>query len=267
MIARGGFTIAASAKTAAPWVMLRQPGKDGLPAAFCDADSAEWTLHSGLGQKFSLPVEGGVPATVRFRGMIAGSIFAGELLVGEDQFKHLFPSVSAPCYFLIATPRGREAAVADALRRNLGDFGIEVQSTREVLNAYQSVQNTYLSTFLALGGLGVLLGTLGLIIALLRNALERRGEFALMLATGFTQADLSHVLLIENAGLLVCGLLAGVIAALVAVTPQLIAADTRVNWGQLLGMLLAIFMLGLASSFLAAHAATRVRLLDGLHEE
>jgi len=38
------------------------------------------------------------------------------------------------------------------------------------------VQNTYLGTFQILGGLGLLLGSAGLGIVVLRNVLERRGE-------------------------------------------------------------------------------------------
>ncbi len=270
MLERGGFTLFTERKSAAPWQLLRSPatvGKREFPAAFCDADSAEWTLHSGLGQLYTMPVEGGRPATLCFRGVFGGSIFAGEILLGEDAFKSLFPSVAAPRYFLIAAPPGRAAAVADALRRNLGDYGVQVVSTRQVLNDFMRVQNTYLSTFLALGGLGVLLGSIGLIVALLRNALERRQEFALMLATGFSRADLAYLLMLENAGLLVCGLACGLISALLAVAPRVLAIDARVNWGQLTGMLLAILLIGLLGSLLAAVATTRGRLLEGLREE
>ena len=157
--------------------------------------------------------------------------------------------------------------MADALRRNLGYYGIEVQTTREVLNTLLRMQYTYLATFLALGGLGVLLGTVGLIVALLRDALERRREFALMLAVGFTRSDLRQLLLLENAGLLLGGLLCGVLSALVAVAPRLRSVDAQVNWGQLGGLLLAILLTGLAGSFIAAFAVTRGPLLEGSHEE
>jgi len=157
--------------------------------------------------------------------------------------------------------------VADALRRNLGDFGLEVRGTRELLNAYAGVQNTYLSTFLALGGLGLMLGTVGLVIVLLRNALERRKEFALMLAEGFTERELAAMLVIENAGLLIAGLLCGTVTALIAVAPHLASVAARVNWVALFGVLAGILVIGLASCLLAARAATRGRLLEALREE
>lgn len=264
MIARGGFTLFTQDR-AAKWAALQSTSKT-IPA-FCDADSAEWTLHTGLGKPYGMPGEGGKPVNLHIAGLFASSVFASELLVSEAQFRGIFPSVSAPRYFLITTPPGREKQVADALRRNLGDYGVEVRSTAEVLNGFMRVQNTYLSTFLALGGLGVLLGTIGMIIVLLRNALERRREFAVMLATGFSQPDLSRLLIIENTGFLLTGLLCGAVCALIAVAPQLVSVEAQVNWMQLAILLVAIFVLGLLSCTAAAHAATRGRLIEALREE
>jgi len=261
MAKRGGFTVLTKVKTADPWSLLQSD-----KAVFGDADSVMWSLHSALDGKVTLNGS----AEQRdgyFAGLLPGSIFAGELLGSEDHFRKLYPEITRPRYYLIETPRGQEAAVAEALRRNLGDFGLEVRGTRELLNAYARVQNTYLSTFLALGGLGLMLGTLGLVIVLLRNALERRKEFALLLAQGFTERELAAMLVIENAGLLVAGLLCGTVTALIAVAPHLASVSARVNWGALVGVLLGILAVGLGSCGLAARAATRGRLLEALREE
>ena len=59
-------------------------------------------------------------------------------------------------------------------------------------NAFNAVQNTYLGTFQILGGLGLLLGSAGLGIIVLRNVLERRGELGLLLAVGFRPRALWH---------------------------------------------------------------------------
>ena len=66
----------------------------------------------------------------------------------------------------------------------LTDFGADAIGTAERLAAFHRVENTYLSTFQTLGGLGLLLGTVGLATVLLRNALERRRELALLGAVG-----------------------------------------------------------------------------------
>ncbi|MHB0936636.1 MAG: FtsX-like permease family protein [Armatimonadota bacterium] len=261
MIERGGFTVLTKEKAADPWSLLQSE-----EAVFGDADSVMWSLHSALDGKVTL-TGSAEQRDGKFVGLLPGSIFAGELLVSEEHFRQLYPEITRPRYYLIETPPGKEDAVAEALRRNLGDFGLEVRGTRELLNAYIGVQNTYLSTFLALGGLGLMLGTLGLVIVLLRNALERRKEFALLLAQGFTERELAAMLAIENAGLLVAGLLCGTVTALIAVAPHLASVAAQVNWGALIVVLVGILVVGLTSCYFAARAATRGRLLEALREE
>ncbi len=78
------------------------------------------------------------------------------------------------------------------LEDRLSDFGVDVTDTRARLTAYHQVENTYLSTFQALGALGLLLGTFGLAAVLARNVLERRRELGLLGAIGFTRTPSAH---------------------------------------------------------------------------
>jgi ABC-type antimicrobial peptide transport system permease subunit len=221
-----------------------------------------------LGQEYTVRDERGKPVRLRFVGLPPGSLFAGELLVSEDNFRRLYPSVRGPRYFLIAVPPGGPVAeIAQALRATLGDLGLEVQTTADLLNAYARVQNTYLSMFLALGGLGMLLGTVGMVTVVLRGALERRGEFAVMLATGWRSAQLVTLLVLENAGLLALGLGLGAACALVAVLPQIWAPIYRPHWAGPVGLLVGMVALGVSACALAARASVRGNLLEALREE
>ena len=56
--------------------------------------------------------------------------------------------------------------------------GLEVNLAAVRLDEFNAVQNTYLQIFQLLGGLGLLLGSVGLGVVVLRNALERRAELA-----------------------------------------------------------------------------------------
>ena len=72
------------------------------------------------------------------------------------------------------------------LEEALADSGRAASSCRaQRLAAFHRVENTYLSTFQSLGGLGLVLGTIGLAAVLLRNVLERRRELALLRAVGY----------------------------------------------------------------------------------
>jgi putative ABC transport system permease protein len=265
---RGGFEVVTPDHAAPEEVFTALEHQGGGPVpVFGDADSVMWTLHSALGKTLSVTGPDGQALQLKIAGLIPRSIFARELLVSETDFRRLYPGVNAPAYFLVDTPPGREQAVAQALRRGLGDWGVEVRSTREVLNSFLRVQNTYLMMFLALGGLGLLLGTVGMVAVLLRGALERRRELALMRAAGFTTGQLARLLLAENAGLLVTGLVGGTAAALIAVGPQVLSPEASVNWAVLGAVLGAVLVVGLVASLAAALAALRGALLESLRHE
>ena len=70
-------------------------------------------------------------------------------------------------FFLIEAKPEASADVARVLERQLTRYGFDVTTTGERLASYLAVENTYLSTFQMLGGLGLLLGTFGLATVLL----------------------------------------------------------------------------------------------------
>jgi len=264
LIERGGFSVIHKLpeRGRSPWALLDEGEGGGAVPAFGDAASVQWTLHSGLGRTYATPA-----GMLRFVGLLPGSIFARELLVSERSFRRLFPAITAPSYFLLATPPGREEAVAGVLRRNLGEMGLQVRMTREVLSEFMRVQNTYLSVFLTLGGLGLLLGTAGLGATLVRSALERRRELALMTAVGHTHGAVARMLLIENGSLLLAGLLWGTVSALLAVAPHLASAEAQVNWGALATVLAAVLAVGSGTCLFAVRGVLRSEVVPALRRE
>ena len=90
---------------------------------------------------------------------------------------------------MIDTPPERAESVAKGLAKALSDQGFEAQSAAARLAEYNAVANTYLATFQALGAFGVILGSLGLGIVVLRNMLERRSELAMLRALGFSDGQ------------------------------------------------------------------------------
>jgi ABC-type antimicrobial peptide transport system permease subunit len=126
------------------------------------------------------------------------------------------------------------------------------------------VQNTYLSIFQALGGLGLLLGSAGLGMVVLRGALERRAELALLGAVGFRRAAVRRLLWGEHGLLLALGLGSAVAAAAVAVLPGL--GRGGLPWMPMLALVSALACSGAVWVWLAAALATRGPLLESLHE-
>jgi len=169
--------------------------------------------------------------------------------------------------FLIDAPAARAGEVSRALTDAGRDIGLEVVSATGRLAALSAVQNTYLSIFEALGGLGLVLGSVGLGVVLMRNVLERRGELALLQAVGFGRGCLYWVILCEHWSLLGMGLFGGVAAAVVAVAPAAASPGVDVPYGTLALTVAAVAASGVLWTVLATAAAVRGRLLPALRNE
>ena len=278
LVERGGFVFTpweecSEAESQNPWRLLeRDLGRDddGVPfvPTVLDAATATYSLHLSRGSP-TLDVTTDRGRTVRLRvvGVLPGSIFQGDLLVSERALLDHFPEVSGYRFFLTEADPGQVEDVRRVLERTLSDYGLAAETSGARLARFLVVQNTYLSTFQSLGGLGLLLGTLGLAAVQLRNVLERRRELALLRATGFRRGVLAWLVMAENSLLLVSGLACGVVAALVAVLPHLFGGGASIPWTSLAGTLLLVLGVGLTAGLAAVRATLTAPLLPALRGE
>jgi predicted lysophospholipase L1 biosynthesis ABC-type transport system permease subunit len=251
----------------AAWRLLQQGESDDVIPGIADEASAAWALGKKLGDEVAYTDERGRPFRVKLVALARDSILQGSVLIDEAAFVRRFPSLRGHRAFLIDAPLDRAAAVAEELSRQWRDRGLEVVPAAQRLRAFREVQDTYISIFQALGGLGLLLGSLGLGAVVLRNILERRRELAMLRAVGFTRAALTRLLVGEHALLLLLGLACGAAAAAVAVWPALRAAPRDLPYRSLAVTLAAVLACGLVATWLATRAALRRPVLTTLREE
>ena len=250
-----------------PWLLLESKTSDAAIPAIADATSLAYVLHLGLGEEIVLDSGGQDPVRLKLVAALSDSVLQGELLISEENFLRLFPDREGYRFFLLDVPEARIAEVSRVLEDGLSDYGFDVVGSRDRLAAFHQVENTYLSTFQTLGGLGLLLGTLGLGAVLLRNILERRKELALMRTVGYRSSHLSLSVLAENLLLLCCGLGVGAGCALVAVAPALLTRPGSFAPASTGLMLLLMLAAGLIASLAAVAAAVRSPLIPALRAE
>ncbi len=254
-----------------PWLLLKRPSDAGTVPAIADATSLQYVLHLGVGDVMAIDTGGPRPLQIRFVAALSDSVLQGEVIVAEDAFTNLFPAQQGYRFFLVDGPPAQAAAepeaLAGSLERALTAFGFDAVSTSERLESFHQVENTYLSTFQALGGLGLLLGTIGLSAIMFRNALERRRELALLRAVGFDRGRVRIVILAEAVLLLSAGLAAGVACAVVAVAPAWLGRHGSLPGAGLALLLLGVAVAGLISSFIATRAALGGNILAALRAE
>ena len=270
--ARRAFTFSALADRALaqrPWTALQRRDKshaDEVPA-IGDEASIQWALGKKIGDTLDYTDEHGKPFKVRIVGAVANSILQGSLLVDETEFVKRFPGESGYRMFLVDAPPKEAAGVARTLAKALQDRGLELTPAADRLNAFNAVQNTYLNTFQMLGALGLLLGSAGLGVVVLRNVLERRGELAVLLAVGFRPRALRRLVLWEHGALQCLGLLLGIVAALLAVLPVLLSPGAPISFGPLLAAMALVLASGFLWTWAAARLALRGDLIEALREE
>ena len=225
-----------------------------------------YVLHRKLGDELLVSRTNGDPARVRFVGSLADSIFQSELLISEANLLRLFPDQGGYSLFLLDVTPEASSVVASVLEEQLSEFGFDVVSTTERLASFHRVENTYLSTFQTLGGLGLVLGTLGLATVLLRNVLDRRRELALLRAIGYNSGHFALMVIAENAFLVSSGLVTGTLCALIAIGPTFVSRGGHVPVLSM-WLLLSVFLTGLLASLVATAAALRTPLLPALRAE
>jgi ABC-type antimicrobial peptide transport system permease subunit len=135
------------------------------------------------------------------------------------------------------------------------------------LAEFNAIENTYLSIFQLLGSLGLILGSVGLGLVVLRNVLERRGELAMLQAVGFDKASLGAMVFYEHGGLMVGGLACGIVAALVAVSPALKSPGAQVPYFSLVLTTACIGISGVVWIWIATAFALSGKLLEALRNE
>ena len=273
---RGGFRFANS-KLENPWTLLNEK-MDGTDISesnrtiptipvIGDANTLQYSLKTRVGGTIFVPDATNPEFALKVVGMLDGSVFQGVLVMTDGNLKRVDASVVGSQYFLIETASIADAdQVATVLETRLNDYGLDTELVSERLAGFLAVQNTYLSTFQMLGGLGLLVGTFGLAAVMMRNVVERRREIALMRAVGFTTSRISKLILYENNLLLLWGILLGAGSALLAMSPHLRSTGGDLPWQMLVITLAGVAIVGSLASLFAVRAASTVSIRENLAE-
>jgi len=288
---RGSFTFTKTIKTQdtrpgsgvwnpeSGWNLLDINLDENVVPAVGDYATIYWALGKSVGDKLDYIDEKGRRFRLRLVGMLKNSILQGSLIISEDEFVKCFPSEDGYRVLLIDTQysildtrtsmsiEDRTEAVAGELSARLRDFGLALTPTTGRLAEFNAVENAYLSIFQLLGGLGLILGSVGLGLVVLRNVLERRGELAMLQAVGFDKAALKRMVFYEHGGLMAGGLACGIVAALVAVSPALKSPGAQVPYFSLVLMTVCIGISGVVWIWIAMVFALGGEMLEALRNE
>jgi len=249
------------------WQDLNRANDDNIILAIADQTVITWGLKKSVGDTLIYLNEQGEKIKLVLIAGLNGSVFQGNILISDRLFSKHFPSASGSKIMLIDADKAKQNEILETLNANLTDYGIQISKASDRLKEFYSVTNTYLSVFMILGGLGVLIGTIGLGIILLRNILERKHELALLMAVGYKKTEVFKLVFIENLFLLVSGLIIGIVAAIIGVLPSLLSPSFNIPGTFMFLLVLAVFVNGLFWIYLPSRMAMKGILIKSLSTE
>jgi len=228
-----------------PWSVLDTLLPSGLIPAVADETVIKWGLGLSVGDTLHYKGSRGESMDLLLVGGLSASIFQGYILISREHFLKYYPDYSGSSVFLVSYSGDNPDQGLAELKNGLRDYGLEVEDAAGRLAMFKSVTNTYLSIFMAMGALALMLGTVGLAIVMLRTLQERRSEFALLSALGYTRRKLSLLILSEFLWLLLAGVLIGSFTSVISTLPALLSPNTGVTLTSVLFITLLLVANGL----------------------
>ncbi|HAX93495.1 MAG TPA: hypothetical protein DCY25_06045 [Bacteroidales bacterium] len=148
----------------------------------------------------------------------------------------------------------------------LAEYGVHFEPAADRLASFFVVTNTYLSVFTILGAIGMILGVAGIGLILVRNFNNRRRDFGLMLAEGFSLRSIRRMIFSEHVIILIAGIITGLVSALVATRPSLIN-DAGLPWLTIIIMILLILATGITALLLSVRSVKTDALISRIRRE
>lgn len=250
-----------------PWLALNHTRGENIIPAIVDQTVLTWNLYMEIGDTLYYQSENGDSLKLYIIGSLANSLFQGHVLISDSLFTAKFPTIGGYKVFLADAPQSLRTTVEKELNFSLQNYGLELVTAPQRLAAFNKIENTYLSIFLSLGGLGLLLGSIGLGIVVVRNVLERRSELALLTAVGYKQTDIYKYLLSEHLFLLLAGVVAGSVAALISILPVFSTPGAQPPTLSIIITILSLLACGFLWIYLAVKLALHQNLLPALRSE
>lgn len=249
------------------WQSLTEK-REGCIPAIADQTVIQWGLGKKVGDTLVYQNALGNEVKLLLVAGLSASVFQGSVIIDNTHFLDNFPTSSGSNVFLVGGNSDEQTDIADELQLLYRDYGIELTPAPQRLAEFMTVTNTYLSIFLVLGALGLLIGTVGLGIILQRSLLERKAEFALLSAIGFRNSTIYRLVVTEYIALMLLGLLIGFVTAVISVYPVIHSTIETISLG-FVSLLMAIILINglLWIGLLATLQLQKMKLTEALRNE
>ncbi|MCW3785276.1 ABC transporter permease [Plebeiibacterium sediminum] len=185
--------------------------------ALVDATVLQWSLGKTLGDTIYYTGSDGQEYPVLLAGTLPNTIFQGYILVDQSLFSKVWETTKGSELFLLNTEPDHLQEVKTLVSQALHEYGVRVTTTNDRLKQFNTVTDTYLTIFLTLGGIGLLLGIFGFIIVIRKNLSIRQKEIELYSTLGFLGFKIKDILYRENRIVPLYAIATGLFSALIGI--------------------------------------------------
>jgi ABC-type antimicrobial peptide transport system permease subunit len=268
-ISKGSFSFAAKMKgieEVNPWLTLEYAPANGTIYGIADQTVLQYGLKIKAGDTLKIRSESGQVLNVIISAGLKSSVFQGYVIIGNENFSRFFPSIPGSQIFLVDGNPGLTELYINTLTERLSGYGVHFEPAGERLASFFVVTNTYLSVFTVLGGIGMILGVAGLGLILIRNFNQRKRDFGLLLAEGFSLKSIRLIVFEEHVKILLAGFFTGIISSLVATRPS-VMNNSDLPWKTITVMILLILITGLTALIASVKSIKKDSLIKRIRKE
>jgi putative ABC transport system permease protein len=223
-----------------------QMSGDSVYPALVDATVLAWSLGMSLGDTLYYEGDKGQPVRIQLAGILSNSVFQGHIIIDRTLFSEIWEEITGSEVFLLKVDEPEKEEVKTLLSQALNEYGVRVSTTNERLKQFNIVTDTYLSIFLTLGGLGLLLGVMSFVIVVRKNLAMRQDEIELYRTLGFPDSKIERTLYKENVIVPLYAIITGVAGSLAGVSISFM--NTGI-WIWLMALVFAILLTVCAAFF------------------
>jgi putative ABC transport system permease protein len=221
-----------------------------VPSVAIDDEALLWSMMKKAGDTLAYTSTDGREMKVVIATSYPTGVLHGHAIMPMEQFRSIWPGETGSKVILVRTgdeshvtkDDGSESmAVATLLSSALGDYGMTVTSTADRLRRFFEVTDAYLSIFMSLGGIGLLLGLASLFIVIRKNMAARREETRLYKTLGFSTASIVGMFRREQSIVPLYAILTGTTGSLISISANARGVPPSIWLFALALLLLLIF--------------------------
>ena len=175
-----------------------------------------WGLMKNIGDTLYYQNSHGEEVKLVIAGTLPNTILQGNVVVDREVFAEIWPEITGSEVALVKVKEQENEQTKNLLATALNEYGVRVMTTGERLRQFYQVTDTYLTIFLTLGGIGLLVGLLSFVIVIRKNLAMKDNDIQFFGMLGYQPQVVERLLVDEHIRVPLYALFIGVTGAMLS---------------------------------------------------